>query len=313
MTYQLQGSSADGRLELRTLLRPLARWWKLVLAIVLLGVVASTALELRMPQLYDASTVLALSGPPAPAGAATATNVRAIITAPSALANAAAAAHVDPTALTNDAVFVDPMPQTAFVRLRVRQRDASVAARLVDALGREAVERSRSLREQGKEQQTVDEVRVNDALAAWRAADKTVVDFRSGARIELLAAEVDAVLPAPQSGLPRRTRVLPSGASINDKLDELYRHEAELTRLKTEAEIARLRYVDAARLASTTTTLAVPQIFATETKIPPGQPVPMDRVSKIVFGAGISLLAAVLVPFLIEGGRRSSSSSSMAP
>jgi uncharacterized protein involved in exopolysaccharide biosynthesis len=288
-------------------MRPLARWWKLVLAVLLFGIMASAALVLRMPQLYDASTLLALSGAPAPPGAATAINVRAIITTPSALANAAAVAHVERAALTNEAVFVDPMPQTAFVRLRVRQRDASVAARLADALAREAVQRSRALREQGQEPQTMDEVRVNDALAAWRAADQTVVDFRSRARIEVLAAEVAAALPGPQSEPPRRTRALPSGAAINDKLDELYRRETELIRLRTEAEIARLRYVDAARLASTTTILAVPQIFVTETNIPPGQPVPMERWSKIVFGAGISLLLAVLLPFLIEGGRRSSS------
>lgn len=306
MTYQIDGSTVDDGLNLQTLMRPLARWWKLVLALVLLGTVASTALVLRMPQLYDASTILALSGPPPPAGSATATNVRAIIATPSALANAAAVAHLEPTALTSDAVFVDPMPQTAFVRLRVRHRDASVAARLTDALAREAVERSRSLREQGREEQTADAVRIKDAYAAWQAADRTLLDFRSHARIELLAAEVDAALPSPQAGLPRRTRPrLPSGDPVNDKLDELYRREAELTRHRTEAEIARLRYLDAARLANTTTSLAVPQIFLAETKIPPGQPVPRERVSKIVLGGGISFLLAILLPFLIEGGRRS--------
>lgn len=295
----------DGGLEFRSLARPLARWWKLVLATILLGFAASTAFVLRMPQLYDASTILALSGPPPPAGSATAAQVRAIITTPSALANAAAVSNVEPAALTSGAVFVDPMPQTAFVRLRVRHRDPAGAARLADALAREAVERSRSLREQGREQQTGEAVRIKDAYAAWQAADQTVLDFRSRARIEVLGAEVSAELRAPQSAPSVRPRALPGDAAVNDKLDELYRRELELTRHRTEAEIARLRYLDAARLANTTTSLAVPQIFLAEPKIPPGQPVPRERLSKIVLGAGISFLLAILLPFLIEGGRRS--------
>jgi uncharacterized protein involved in exopolysaccharide biosynthesis len=185
-----------------------------------------------------------------------------------------------------------------FVRLRFRHIDPAAAGRITEALARTAVERSRQLRFEAGESPTADSPGLNAAQAALREAEQRVLDFRVQSRIELLAAEINAGLRRPGTLGTLRKGLDGVDPKVAGTLDELYRRELELTRLQTEYDIARQKYFDAARTASS---LAVPEIHLVEKAVPAGQPVPTDRLRRFLLGLAIALLVAIGLAFAVEG------------
>jgi len=273
-------ASADRDLDLATLRRIFARRWKVVAGTVVIATGLALGLTALQPEKFEAAVPLLLSGPIPAVGSSPAASVRMLLTAPVLLAEAAA--QTPGTRIEPEDVFVDPVPNTPFVRVRVHDRDPERASAIAHHLSERAVAASRKLREEAfKPTGPADLSRLKLADAELRNAEQRLLEFRQESNIELLrreqeirleqqagmikldiaieaerarlaaldrpASQADARVAAESRGrlaaLERQRARTRAARDLESKgRQELYRRELELRRLEQDYDLVRSSY-----------------------------------------------------------------------
>lgn len=209
---------AAGRdLDLAALLRVFARRWKVVAGTVVIATALSLAAVSLQPRTFEAVVPLLLSGPVPAVGASMAPSIRTVLTGPVLLAEVAAQAqspHVHP-----DDVFVDPVPNTPFVRLRVHDRDPQRASTIAFLLGERIVASSRKFREDAVK--PPDRRRLDQADAELRASEQELVEFRQESNIELLRREQEIRLQQQADAIKLDVEIEAERARLDEALERL--------------------------------------------------------------------------------------------
>lgn len=292
-------------LDFAALQRIFARRWKVVAGTVAIVTGVTLAVISLLPTRYEAAVPLLLAGPIPPVGSSAAASVRTLVTGPVLLAEVAAQSpgpQIQP-----DDVFVDPVPNTPFVRLRVHDRDPQRASAIARQLGERVVALSRQLRTEAFKSDTpVDRTRLDAADAQLREAETRLVELQLQSNIERLRREQEVRLDRHEAALKRQVQAAPPPATqdVDTKArQELYRRELELKRVEEEYELARSAYItELARVKQIDApdSASIPLAELVEGTAPPASPVARDRVRLTLLAFAASFLLGVALVVLIE-------------
>ena len=224
-------SQFDDEVEFRRIRMLFVRRWKTVAAAIIVGTAAAFAITSVQPQQYEAVVPLVLSGPPAAVGSSNASNVRMLLTAPALLQEVAASTGDEGgvRAIDVDAVFVDPVPQTAFVRLRVRMDDPTRTARVAQMLAVRGAELSRKVRTEPLEAAPeANDARVDGARAALDRAESNLLEFRRQSQIEILRRDIESRLDQRATAQSIEWEIERERARLAAALEEVERYTGRM-------------------------------------------------------------------------------------
>jgi uncharacterized protein involved in exopolysaccharide biosynthesis len=292
-----------GDLDMVALRRLFARRWKVVAGTVAVITGLTLAAISLLPATFEAAVPLLLSGPVPPVGSSPAASVRTLLTGPVLLAEVAAQVSGPP--IQPDDVFVDPVPNTPFVRIRVHDHDPQRASAIARQLGERAVAASRQLRAQAFKSDTpADRSQLEAALAELRNAEERMVEFQLQSNIDLLRREDEIRLGRQALGTrPQAPAARPAAEDPETKSrQELYRAELAFKRIEEEYELARSAYItELARVKQVDAPVtSIPLVEIVEGEAPPAYPVGRDRVRLTLLAFAASLLLGVALVVLIE-------------
>jgi len=200
------------------------RRWKTVAATVLVGTAASFVITGLRPRQFEAVVPLVLSGSPAAVGSSNAPSVRMLLTSPALLEEVVAGVEEgqDTRRIDPGDVFVDPVPQTSFVRLRVRQNDPDRAAHVAQVLAARGAELSRKLSAEPFEAvPNANGARLEAARAALDAAESRLLAFRRESQIEVLRRDIKIRLDQRATAQTLDWEIQRERARLAAALDEL--------------------------------------------------------------------------------------------
>jgi uncharacterized protein involved in exopolysaccharide biosynthesis len=210
------------------------------------------------------------------------------------------AAQVPGPQIRPDDVFVDPVPNTPFVRVRVHDGDPQRASAIARLLGERVVAESRQLRARAfKSSGPTDRSRLDAAEAELQRMEDRLVEFQLQSNLELRWREQDTrVARRPAGAVPPA-----SNSAETTARRELYRAELGLKRLEEEYQLARSAYItELARVKQIDApdSAAIPLVELVEGTAPPAAPVGRDRVRLTLLAFAASFLLGVAFVVLIE-------------
>jgi uncharacterized protein involved in exopolysaccharide biosynthesis len=289
-----------GDLDFAALRRIFARRWKVVAGTVAIVTGLTLAVISLLPTRFEAAVPLLLSGPIPPVGSSPAASVRTLLTGPVLLADVAA--QVPGPQIRPDDVFVDPVPNTPFVRVRVHDGDPQRASAIARLLGERVVAESRQLRARAfKSSGPTDRSRLDAAEAELQRMEDRLVEFQLQSNLELRWREREQdtrVARRPAGAVPPA-----SNSAETTARRELYRAELGLKRLEEEYQLARSAYItELARVKQIDApdSAAIPLVELVEGTAPPAAPVGRDRVRLTLLAFAASFLLGVAFVVLIE-------------
>jgi uncharacterized protein involved in exopolysaccharide biosynthesis len=191
-------ASTDDEIDLGWLWGALARRWRLLIAVVVLGTGLTAAPVLLSPPLYEATATLLVPGPAASASS-NANAVRNVFTSSSVLDKVTKALEAEQlhASLSAGSVLADPVAGTPLVRLRVQTHDPAAASRAAALLTEHGAVAAREMRAKALETaRPLLDTDVDAAAKHLEAAEQRFLEFRRQARIEVLESEIQGQLAA---------------------------------------------------------------------------------------------------------------------
>jgi hypothetical protein len=190
--------STDDEIDLGWLWGALARRWRLLTAVAILGSGLTAALVLLSPPLYEATATLVVSRPAASASS-NANAVRSVFTSSSVLTKVTKSLEAEQlhASLSAGSILVDPVAGTPLVRLRVQTHDPGAASRAAVLLIEHGAAAAREMRAKALDTaRPMLDADVDAAAKQLEAAEQRLLEFRRQARIEVLESQIQGQLAA---------------------------------------------------------------------------------------------------------------------
>jgi uncharacterized protein involved in exopolysaccharide biosynthesis len=298
MSIAVSNRQYDDEIDLLRYGRFLAAYWRLLAGCGAAGAIAAFALASLIPPRYQAIATMTLSQPsgatPLVLTPATAKALLASLTLVSETIHELGLDREGMTTRTfiDDALDVQPVPNTSLVKINVTLRDATKARLAATVLATKVVELSRRIDREGAISASAAlEQQLADSEANLKKAEEQLIEFETSADVEKLEAEVQSLQRQQRQTAVQRA--------------ELYRRRLEIDRLHTDyLERARvhsdlaMRHEDARALPGGT-----PQVQMLDPPVQPEHPVSRQRPQFAILGALIGAVCGVVAALLINKRR----------
>ena len=321
--------------------RFVASYWILLAVFCVAGLVAGLAVALRLPLRYQATATLNVTPPGAGSTLAlTPATSRALLANLSLVAEALRELQLDrqgltPQAFVDDALAVQPLPNTYLVRLTVTLPDPTYARMAADLLAKKAVALNRRLEAEGaRAVQDALKVQMDEAGRKLDEAQARLLAFQTRAQVERRAAQALAQLSREGDGArvamdldlgtvkyeapdgsgarwassDRQRQTI--GALAEDaaakQFADLYRSVLELRRFQTDYEASKKVYSDiGARYveASGRAVENVPQLLIVDAPVQPDAPMPRRRAQYVILGGLVGLVIGIIASLVLNRRR----------
>lgn len=214
--------------------RTLLRYWKILAAGAVIGMVAGFAIATSRPTLYEASTTILLGNASSPASGATS---RALLSNHSLAARMLTETGLDqapytwtPQRFVQEALQIEEVPVTALVRVKVKLLDPQKAADASRVLSREAVELNRRIAvAQSTTVRGELEEHLKDAAGRLKDAEQELFSYQKVAQVEVLRKDVDAMLEERGSLLKLLIDIESEKARLASAEQEIKKHDPVLS------------------------------------------------------------------------------------
>lgn len=279
--------------------RFLASYWRLLVAGVVVGAVIGVMIASLTPARFQATATLLLT-PASGSGALTAADCKALIRTPKIISDTLNELELHRAGMTtesfiDDAVDVQLIPSTNFVKVSVVLGDPTKARLAANLLATKAVALSRTINQQGggATLKSLDK-QVAQAAANVDNAQQRLLDYDRTTDPDLLEAEVKASLTRPSGA--------GSATAVNQRR-ELYQRRLDRTKLTALHEATVRLYADLVARQIQARSLAAadtPQLLIVDEAAQPDHPMARRRPQWGMLGGLIGAATGVVLALLLN-------------